>query len=470
MDPCELHAGTRRHRSWARTTSRQARSTNVPLRTSARTCCFVSTTAPRTRAGSAAPRRRRRRTTHRGSRAECVDHRRVHLPRLEGARSAAGLSRQLHAEFRRGWRRARRTRRRRGEQPRELGQPLGSSACTCRRGGAVPGSRAAPERGREGTPRAARYRRRRGDLASGLLSAPNRANIVRLQGRHRTAGSRGQRHTPTNSKEKPLKAGEIILGYPDETGELPPMPTPEILGRNGTYVVFRKLHTRVAAYRQYLRANAASRAEEALLGAKMVGRWQSGAPLALSPERDDPDRADPRRNNDSSMPKMRAASSVQSAPTRDGRIPRDALDSDGSVDARLHRMIRRGPSYGPCAGRRAQLRWRRPGHLRLRRRASRSPVRVRQSQWLNDGIFIGSPLEKDPLVGTNEHGSSTFTIPQRDPGSPAPRRAAIRDHPRRRVLLRPRPLRARCAGSRSSSREAGSIEKRRTTWNRFDRD
>ncbi len=30
----------------------------------------------------------------------------------------------------------------------------------------------------------------------------------------------------SNPKEKPLKAGEIILGYPDETGELPPMPTP----------------------------------------------------------------------------------------------------------------------------------------------------------------------------------------------------------------------------------------------------
>src|SRR5437763_6748421 len=87
---------------------------------------------------------------------------------------------------------------------------------------------------------------------------------------------------PTNPKERPLKAGEIILGYRDETGELPPMPIPEVLGRNGTYVVFRKLHTRVAAYRQYLRAKASNREEEALLGAKMVGRWPSGAPLALS--------------------------------------------------------------------------------------------------------------------------------------------------------------------------------------------
>ena len=94
----------------------------------------------------------------------------------------------------------------------------------------------------------------------------------------------GSGRPSTNPRQRPLKAGEIILGYPDETGELPPMPTPDVLGRNGTYVVFRKLHTKVAAYRSYLRARAANRAEEDLLGAKMVGRWQSGAPLALSPD------------------------------------------------------------------------------------------------------------------------------------------------------------------------------------------
>ena len=93
----------------------------------------------------------------------------------------------------------------------------------------------------------------------------------------------GSGRPATNPRERPLKAGEIILGYPDETGELPPMPTPEVLGRNGTYVVFRKLHTKVAAYRSYLRARARTRQEEDLLGAKMVGRWQSGAPLAHHP-------------------------------------------------------------------------------------------------------------------------------------------------------------------------------------------
>ena len=90
---------------------------------------------------------------------------------------------------------------------------------------------------------------------------------------------------PTNPGEPPIKAGEFILGYPDETGALPPMPTPDVLGRNGTYVVFRKLHTRVAAYRRYLRERAANRREEALLGAKMVGRWQSRRAARARPGR-----------------------------------------------------------------------------------------------------------------------------------------------------------------------------------------
>jgi Dyp-type peroxidase family len=220
---------------------------------------------------------------------------------------------------------------------------------------------------------------------------------------------------PTNPREQPLKAGEIILGYPDETGELPPMPTPDVLGRNGTYVVFRKLHTRVAAYRQYLRAKAESREAEALLGAKMVGRWQSGAPLTLAPERDDPALgADAHRNNDYAYgDDLRGFKCPVGAHARRAN-PRDALDHDGSVNVRLHRMIRRGTSYGPAL----------PEGVLEDDGADRGIIFVfagahlkRQfefvkTQWLNDGIFIGVPSEKDPLVGPND-GSGSFTIPTR---------------------------------------------------------
>src|SRR5207302_2942438 len=58
----------------------------------------------------------------------------------------------------------------------------------------------------------------------------------------------------TNPKEQPLKVGEFVLGYRDELGGIQKT-HPEVLGRNGTYVVFRKLHQRVAAFRQFLKAN-----------------------------------------------------------------------------------------------------------------------------------------------------------------------------------------------------------------------
>lgn len=218
---------------------------------------------------------------------------------------------------------------------------------------------------------------------------------------------------PSDPHDRPLKAGEIILGYPDETGDLPPMPMPEVLGRNGTYVVFRKLHTRVAAYRTYLRERAASRQEEAALGAKMVGRWQSGAPLAVSPDRDDPALgADPARNNDFSYGddprgfKCPAGSHARRA------NPRDALDGDGSVNVRLHRMIRRGTNYGPAL----------PEGVLEDDGADRGIMFVfagahlkRQfefvkTQWLNDGIFIGAPAEMDPMVGPAD-GTGSMTIP-----------------------------------------------------------
>ncbi len=193
------------------------------------------------------------------------------------------------------------------------------------------------------------------------------------------------------------------------------MPSPEVLGRNGTYVVVRKLHTKVAAYRRYLRDRAATRAEEALLGAKMVGRWQSGAPLALSPAGDDPDLGqDTLRHNDFGYADdARGLKCPLGAHARRAN-PRDAFDDDGGVNVRRHRMIRRGTSYGPML----------PEGLLDDDGLDRGIVFVfagadlrRQfefvkTQWLNDGIFVGAPAEKDPLVGTND-GSGTFTIPQR---------------------------------------------------------
>jgi Dyp-type peroxidase family len=216
----------------------------------------------------------------------------------------------------------------------------------------------------------------------------------------------------TNPQEQPIKAGEFLLGYRNEIGGFPPMPQPEVLGRNGTYVVFRKLHQRVAAFRQYLKANASSPDEEALLGAKMMGRWQSGAPLALCPMHDDPELgADPRRNNDF----LFTADDPKGLKTPPGSHIRRMNPRDAAIVGvpRLHRMIRRGTSYGPLL----------PAGVLEDDGVDRGLAFVFvgadltrqfefvQSQWVKDGVFFGAPGEKDPIAGPNG-GTDQFTIPQ----------------------------------------------------------
>ena len=216
----------------------------------------------------------------------------------------------------------------------------------------------------------------------------------------------------SNPREQPLKAGEFILGYRDEMGGFPAMPQPEVLGRNGTYVVFRKLHERVTAFRKYLRDNSEDAGQEELLAAKMMGRWRSGAPLALTPERDDLALgSDASRNNDflyGDDPigfKTPPCSHVRRSNPRDAKIA-------GFV--RLHRMLRRGTAYGPPLpdgvfeddGADRGIMFAFVGsHLKRQ-------FEFVQSEWVNDSLFFGVPGEPDPVCGPND-GNGVYTIPRR---------------------------------------------------------
>jgi Dyp-type peroxidase family len=220
--------------------------------------------------------------------------------------------------------------------------------------------------------------------------------------------------TGSNPQEAPLKAGEFVLGYLDEAGRLPAMPQPEVLGRNGSYVVLRKLQQDVAAFRRYLAEQASSAAEEEWLAAKMMGRWRSGAPLALCPESDDPKLgADPQRNNDflyaDSDPKGLKCPLGSHARRMN---PRDQFKHE-ITQVNRHRLIRRGTVYGPLlpedvleddgADR---------GIIFLFIGASLSrQFEFVQSEWVNQGTFIGAPSEKDPICGPND-GTGMFTIPK----------------------------------------------------------
>ena len=218
----------------------------------------------------------------------------------------------------------------------------------------------------------------------------------------------------TNPREPPLKAGEFVLGYLDETGKYPAMPKPDALGRNGTYVVFRKLHQRVAAFRKYLKTNSSSTEEEQLLAAKMMGRWSSGAPLALCPERDDPDLgADPKCNNNFLFQDKDPKGFYTPLGSHIRRMnPRDTLGDITKVN--LHRMIRRGTNYGPPLpdgileddGADRGLMFVFIGaHLRRQ-------FEFVQAEWVNNGLFIGANHDRDPLAGAND-GTGKFSIPRK---------------------------------------------------------
>ena len=214
----------------------------------------------------------------------------------------------------------------------------------------------------------------------------------------------------TNPGEQPLKAGEFILGYPDEMTDAPRTPQPAILGRNGTYFAFRKLYQRVAAFRQYLKTNSTSGGEEELLAAKMMGRWRSGAPLSRCPLHDDPSLgADPRRNNDFLYEKDDALGYKTPAGSHMRRMnPRDAKVP---VVVRIHRMIRRGTAYGPLL----------PDGVLEDDGADRGLIfafvgahlgrqfEFVQSEWIEKGDFIGAGDTRDPVFGRTDD----FTIPRR---------------------------------------------------------
>ena len=212
--------------------------------------------------------------------------------------------------------------------------------------------------------------------------------------------------------EAPIKAGEFILGYPDENGEIATVPIPDELRRNGSFVAMRKFHMDVAAFRRYLRAHASSPQEEELIAAKMVGRWRSGAPLVLAPDRDDPQLgSDPNRNNEFSYADdVKGLRCPFSAHIR--RVnPRDAL-KDEVVAINLHHFLRRGTNYGPPLpeGVLEDDGAERGGVFLLIGAHLQRQFEFVQSQWATDGNFISHGTEQDPLIGNND-GDGVFTIP-----------------------------------------------------------
>ena len=220
----------------------------------------------------------------------------------------------------------------------------------------------------------------------------------------------GSGDEPTPGSADPLKPGEFILGYPDESGPGPALPQPEILSRNGSYMAYRRLAEHVAEFRDFLRENGRSPEEQELVAAKLMGRWRSGAPLVLAPEKDDAALgADPRRNNDF---KYRSQDPHGYAVPLGSHIRR-MNPRDTAANMNRRRMIRRGATYGTYLPESAPDDGTERGIAAFVICASLvRQFEFAQNVWVNDKAFHELGNERDPFIG-NQDGTLEFTIPRR---------------------------------------------------------
>ena len=215
---------------------------------------------------------------------------------------------------------------------------------------------------------------------------------------------------PTPGSGKPIKPGEFILGYPDEDGSPVGLPQPEILSRNGTYMAYRRLQEHVGAFREFLRQHGKTAAEQEWVAAKLMGRWRSGAPLALAPDKDDPAlAADPQRNNDFNYAKTDPFGYA----TPLGAHIRRMNPRDTAVNMQRRRMLRRGATYGPALPEGGPEDGVDRGVAAFVICASLvRQFEFAQNVWINDPNFHELGNERDPFIG-NQDGTFDMTIPKK---------------------------------------------------------
>jgi Dyp-type peroxidase family len=188
-----------------------------------------------------------------------------------------------------------------------------------------------------------------------------------------------------------LWPGEFVFGYSgqnpkakDITEEGPnslcPDGTPVApdWAEDGSYLVFRRLRQDVPGFHGFVRRQAAELGLGAdLLGAKLVGRWKSGAPILRAPDHDDPDIAgnDCINNDFEFAPKIEGAAAIAAGGPAECQCPPNTpappdpeglecpfaghirkayprndtgtLSSEiGEVTTQTHRLLRRGIPFG----------------------------------------------------------------------------------------------------------------------------
>jgi Dyp-type peroxidase family len=256
--------------------------------------------------------------------------------------------------------------------------------------------------------------------------------------------ARGNGAFDGEGKWRPLATGEFLLGYPDEAQETPGAAMPLSFSRNGTFMVYRKLHQNVRAWNDYIGEQAERFgkifgiadpwvARETLV-AKMAGRWTDGVPTTLAstfeewkafndkyPDvegRIDPVGAVARRRalieftyrDDKDGSRCPITSHVRRTNTRDDLDPWVAVgqveNAQGSVLNNRRRILRRGLPYGSSGPGSSDSH--EHGIIMLIVCASLGrQFEFVQQQWVNYGQDARFGNDTCPIVGNHSLGKDT---------------------------------------------------------------
>jgi Dyp-type peroxidase family len=215
-------------------------------------------------------------------------------------------------------------------------------------------------------------------------------------------------------RRRDFPPGEFLLGHRDLNGVRTPAPHGP-LGENSTYLIYRKLGQDVVAFRDFVKDQAARCGlDEALVKAKICGRWADGTPLVLSPE----------AHYERGSSKGSEINEFGYAGDLDGfrcplgahirrTNPRDGLGYGTSMSHR-HRMIRRGMPFGEYLPDGAEDDGVDRGLLFMCFVADiERQFEFVQTQWCNDGNVFGLGRDPDVLVGAR-NGTSKMVVHDRE--------------------------------------------------------
>lgn len=191
------------------------------------------------------------------------------------------------------------------------------------------------------------------------------AQVLKVEGNVRPGKEKGHEHfgfldgisspaiaavTPPLPGQQVVKPGVILI---KQEGDVNTDKRPE-WAKNGSYLVYRQLNQLVPEFNKFLHDNPIDlpglprdKGSE-LLGARLVGRWKSGAPIDIVPTHDDPVlAADPNRNNNFDFSKVKDQTNCPFAAHIRKTNPRSDLAQFGPDAVARHSIARSGIPFGP---------------------------------------------------------------------------------------------------------------------------